>query len=43
MEGGRGLEQLPREGVGSPCLETFQSHLDVFLCHLLQVPLPWPG
>lgn len=31
----------PREGVESPYLETFQSHLDTFLCHLLWVTLPW--
>ena len=37
MAGGRALEQLPWEGVESPSLETFQTHLDK---HLLQVTLP---
>ena len=31
----------PGKGVEFPSLETFQIHLDTFLCHLLQVPLPW--
>lgn len=29
-----------REVVSLP-LETFQTHLDMFPCHLLQVTLPW--
>ncbi|XP_041567178.2 uncharacterized protein [Taeniopygia guttata] len=33
----------PMESVDSPPLETSQAHLDVFLCHLLQVTLPWQG
>lgn len=41
MEGGRALEQLLRDSVESPYLETFQTHLDTFLCHLLWVALPW--
>ena len=31
--------RLPREGVESPSLETFKTHLDVFLCPLLWVCL----
>ena len=27
--------RLPREAVGSPCLEIFKSHLDAYLCSLL--------
>lgn len=30
-EGAKAREQVPREGVESPALETFQSHLDTFL------------
>lgn len=33
VEGGRALEQLPREAVGSPSLEPSQTHLEVFLCY----------
>lgn len=40
MEGEQALG-LAREGVESP--ETFQTHLDAFLCHQLQVTLPWQG
>lgn len=43
VECGRALEQLPREVVVSPSSETFQRPLDVFLCHLPQVTLPWQG
>lgn len=39
--------RLPREVLGSPSLEIFQTHLDIFLCHLLKVTLPgqrgWTG
>uniref|UniRef100_A0A8C9MW64 Lipid scramblase CLPTM1L n=1 Tax=Serinus canaria TaxID=9135 RepID=A0A8C9MW64_SERCA len=34
---------LPGEKVESPCLETFQTHLNVFLCYLLYVTLPCQG
>lgn len=33
--------RLPRDFVGCPSLETFQTHLNAFLRHLLQVILPW--
>ncbi|KFZ57368.1 hypothetical protein N321_13201, partial [Antrostomus carolinensis] len=28
-------DRLPREGVESPSLETFKTHLDTFLCDLI--------
>ncbi|PKU41835.1 hypothetical protein llap_7866 [Limosa lapponica baueri] len=34
---------LPREVVESPSLETFKTHLDMFLCNLLWVDLLWQG
>lgn len=40
MGGGRVLEQLPRKDVESPFLQIFETHLDKFLCHLLQMTLP---
>lgn len=43
IEDGRALELLSREGVDSPSLGTFQTHLDVFMCPLLQVPLLGQG
>lgn len=39
MEVGRALEQLPGEGLECPPLESFQTHLDMSLRHLLQVSL----
>ena len=33
-EGGRAWPRLPREVVESPSLETFKTHLDMFLCDL---------
>ncbi|PKU31953.1 hypothetical protein llap_17743 [Limosa lapponica baueri] len=35
--------RLPREVVEPPSLETFKTHLDKFLCNLLQVDLLWQG
>lgn len=32
---------LARDDVDSPSLENFQTYLDEFLCHLLQVTPPW--
>lgn len=32
---------LPREVMDSFSLETSKTHPDAFLCHLLQVTLPW--
>lgn len=42
-EWGRALGQAAQAGYGFPTLETFQTHLDMFLCNLLQVALPWRG
>ncbi|PKU44934.1 hypothetical protein llap_4747 [Limosa lapponica baueri] len=35
--------KLPREVVESPSLETFKTHLDMFLCNLLYVDPLWQG
>ena len=35
--------RLPREAVKSPSPDTFQTHLDMFLCRLFQVTLPCQG
>lgn len=32
---------LARDDVDSPSLENFETYLDEFLCHLLQVTPPW--
>lgn len=42
MGGWQSMEQLPRD-IGDLPLWTFQTHLDAFLCHQLQVTLPWQG
>lgn len=39
MEGATALEQLSREGVEFPSLDSFQASLDKFLCKLLWVTL----
>lgn len=36
-------DRLPREALDSPSLETFQTYRNMFLCHLLQLTLPWQG
>lgn len=36
-------DRLPLEVVESLPLETFHTHVDVFLCHLLKVTLPCQG
>lgn len=35
--------RLPMKVVKSPSLETFQTHLNTFLCNLIFVTLPWQG
>ncbi|KAJ7399721.1 hypothetical protein BTVI_112334 [Pitangus sulphuratus] len=35
IKGGRALEQLPKEVMESPSLETFKAHLGQFLCNML--------
>lgn len=42
-EGGRVLNRLPREVMESPSLETFKTHPDTCLCHMVWVTLPCQG